>query len=48
MTILQIVAGSVGWAVAHDLAQHNDEFGVTVIASRTPQASERVIGSVER
>lgn len=47
MTILQIGAGSIGWAVAHKLAQHNDELGDIVIASRTRQTSERVIASVE-
>src|SRR5262249_42884366 len=48
MAVLQIGAGSVGWALAHKLAQNNDVVGDLVLASRTPLKAERIIGSIRR
>lgn len=48
MTILQVGAGNVGWAVAHKLAECHGELGDIVIASRTRSKSERIIASVRR
>src|SRR6478752_3150530 len=48
MSILQIGAGGVGWAVAHKLAQNNDVFGDLTLASRTPAKCERIISSIRR
>src|SRR5262249_37927913 len=46
MTVLQIGAGSVGWALAHKLAQNNDVVGDIVLASRTPAKGERIVASI--
>lgn len=48
LAVLQIGAGSVGWVVAHKLAQHNDVFGDIVLASRTPAKCERIFESIQR
>jgi carboxynorspermidine synthase len=48
MSVLQVGAGSVGWVVAHKLAQHNDVFGDIVLASRTGSKCEKIIASIER
>lgn len=48
MAVLQIGAGSVGWALAHKLAQHNDRVGDIVLASRTLSKCEQIIHSIER
>ena len=48
MAVLQIGAGSVGWALAHKLAQNNDVVGDLVFASRTPLKAERIIASIRR
>jgi carboxynorspermidine synthase len=48
MAVLQIGAGSVGWALAHKLAQNNDVVGDIVLASRTAARGERVIASIRR
>src|SRR5262245_10618609 len=46
MSLLQIGAGGVGWAVAHKLAQNNDTFGDLVVASRTTSKCERILASI--
>ena len=46
MSVLQIGAGSVGWALAHKLAQNNDTVGDIVLASRTESKCQRIIDSV--
>lgn len=46
MAILQIGAGSVGWAVAHKLAQNNDVFGDIVLASRRLEKCDRILSSI--
>jgi carboxynorspermidine synthase len=48
MAVLQIGAGSVGWALAHKLAQNNDVVGDITLASRTPAKAERIIASIRR
>ncbi len=48
MSVLQIGAGSIGWVVAHKLAQNNDVFGDIVLASRTGSKCEKIINSIER
>src|SRR3954470_1807914 len=48
MTVLQIGAGSVGWALAHKLAQNNDITGDLVLAARTLARCERIIDSIQR
>src|SRR3954452_12260154 len=47
MSLLQIGAGGVGWALAHKLAQNNDVFGDLVLASRTAAKCERIATSVK-
>lgn len=46
MSVLQIGAGSVGWALTHKLAQNNDLAGDITLASRTVSKCERIIASV--
>lgn len=48
MGVLQIGAGSVGWALAHKLAQNNDVVGDIVLASRTVEKCGRIIDSIRR
>jgi carboxynorspermidine synthase len=48
MSVLQIGAGGVGWAIAHKLAQNNDVFGDLVLASRTAAKGQRILESIER
>ncbi len=48
MSILQIGAGSVGWVVAHKLAQNNSAVGDIVLASRTRSKCEEILASIER
>src|SRR5215471_1526829 len=48
MSVLQIGAGSVGWALAHKLAQNNDVVGDLVLASRTVEKCERIVDSIRR
>ncbi|MDD2608531.1 MAG: saccharopine dehydrogenase family protein [Giesbergeria sp.] len=48
MTVLQIGAGGVGWALAHKLAQNNDLIGDLVIASRTLAKCNTIIDSIRR
>src|SRR5947199_9060872 len=48
MSILQIGAGGVGWAVAHKLAQNNDVFGDLVLASRNVSKCTRIIERIKR
>lgn len=45
-TTLIIGAGGVGSAVAHKCAQHNDELGELVLASRTVEKCERVVAEI--
>ena len=48
MSVLQIGAGSVGWALTHKLAQNNDVVGDIVLASRTESKCQSIIDSVHR
>lgn len=48
MSVLQVGAGSVGWVIAHKLAQNNDVFGDIVLASRTVSKCEEIVASIER
>ena len=48
MPVLQVGAGSVGWVIAHKLAQNNDVFGDIVVASRTRSKCEKIVASIER
>ncbi len=48
MSVLQVGAGSVGWVIAHKLAQNNDVFGDIVVASRTASKCEKIVASIER
>lgn len=48
MSVLQVGAGSVGWVIAHKLAQNNDVFGDIVLASRTRSKCEEIAASIER
>ncbi|MFT4549232.1 MAG: carboxynorspermidine synthase [Verrucomicrobiales bacterium] len=48
MSVLQIGAGSVGWALTHKLAQNNDTVGDIVLASRTESKCQHIIESVRR
>ncbi|MCG6202230.1 carboxynorspermidine synthase [Psychromonas antarctica] len=47
MSILQIGAGGVGWAIAHKCAQNNDVLGDITIASRTLGKCENIITSIK-
>lgn len=47
MSILQIGAGCVGWAIAHKSAQNNDVLGDLTIASRTLSKCESIIKSIK-
>ena len=48
MSVLQIGAGSVGWALTHKLGQINDTVGDITLASRTVAKCEKIIESVRR
>lgn len=48
MSVLLVGAGSVGWVVAHKLAQNNDVFGDIVVASRTRAKCDKIVASIER
>jgi carboxynorspermidine synthase len=47
LSILQIGAGGVGWAIAHKCAQNNDVLGDITIASRTLGKCENIITSIK-